>query len=382
MGNAQALSRAGVANDRGSLLLNDHLRRYSSTQEWGVDGVQAALVVTDVVGSTAAWQADDRAMVDRLLAQNERFRALLEAANAQCGGDSRLLKVNEIGDSWVVVAVGPRAARLALRFAEAAVSQAPMPIRCGVHFGAFSIVRLDRHDANGFLPTQYECFGLTRHVLDEVKQLEASSAVGGVRCSAAHAERAATEAPVAPVDAPVARRRVVPVRVDGFVLFVHLRQERLAFLERMCDWGRARPTHVAMKCVSLEDEGRVWSLVAHDEAQLREWFGFLRTEVDTSGLSVSVVRSERIWTIHDTSEDRFQCSERYVAAAQNVAARLLRLPNPWGVVRSNAAATLRALLPHCDVHRARAVHLKGLGAVDVVEVALDEPPTATWFRCA
>ena len=65
------------------------------------------------------------------------------------------------------------------------VSGDALPLRIGVHVGPFSVVRLHRADANGFVPLQYKCFGLSRRVLHEVKQMEQRSPVGGVCVSAA-----------------------------------------------------------------------------------------------------------------------------------------------------------------------------------------------------
>ena len=75
----------GRASFRGSVLVAAQLQRYSGCRT-DLDGIEeecnaAAIVVTDVVGSTAMWCKDDLGMVERILRQNARFRRVLDAFN-------------------------------------------------------------------------------------------------------------------------------------------------------------------------------------------------------------------------------------------------------------------------------------------------------------
>jgi len=384
MGNVTTVQKAvRVESQSASLLFNDQLKRYSSLPVIDHSGEGAALVVTDVVGSTALWALDDETMLSAIVAQNAAFRSELQALNRGVG--LNLIKVNEIGDSWVVVSQGPMACRSALRFAEKCAALSKLPIRIGAHFGNFSIVRLDRYDANGFLPMQYECFGLNRMVLEEVKRCEQESSPGAVRQSQAFQAQLRTEAELESLPRPVVTPPIVPKPTNGYLLFLWLRCDRLATLQRMCRWGANRLHHADFKVVSLEDEGRVWSMVAHTQAALIEWFRWAEYSLLWDGLKASVVYSDRLWQIQDQCQDPFQAFVRYVSSDQNVAARIVALPGPWGTVRCPDRLTLQQLLPNHDAMVWHDVVLKGVAHPhDVYIVDMTAPTTTTpgWFACA
>ena len=388
MVNASTIQRDCLVTDSVSSVRSyADLRRHTSLNVWSDDEDAAAVVVSDVFGSTAMWCADDEGMAHHIVANNRRFRQVLEAMNRATDGRTQLVKINEIGDSWVVAARGPCCCRLAVLFAEAMLLRTVMPLHVGVHFAAFSIVRLNRYDGNGFVPQQYECFGLNRVLLDEVKLLERGCAEGGVRCSGEVFEQLSkedlSELPPSCIAADRLLPCTVPIQVDGYVLFLVARSGRLPLLDSMCAWGASRPNHLMLKVVSIEDEGRVWSILSHSHEALREWFDWAGRTLHWPTLKASIVRSDRIWSIHDQSDAPFQRFERYVSGAQNVAARLVMADGGWGEVRSNEASTLRAALPryrHCPL-----APQEYQGAdLEVHSATLTEPPMVGWgalFSC-
>lgn len=377
----------GRASFRGSVLVAAQLQRYSGCRT-DLDGIEeecnaAAIVVTDVVGSTAMWCKDDLGMVERILRQNARFRRVLDAFNL-VKHDTTLLKVNEIGDSWVVAVQGPACCTLAQRFAQELQRQTELPLRIGVHYGTFTIVRLNRYDSNGFLPLQYECFGLTRSVLNEVKELEQGSTVGGVQCSCVLNERMKREESV-PSSRDVVTKAlsmrhgngVVPVLLEGYVLFVTVNEGRVRFLEQMCQWGRQTIVNTHVKVVSLEDEGQTWSLFGHTAEAVRSWLQWAGGVFDLEHTKISVVHSTRVWQIHDVSDDPYQHYERYVSHAQNIAARIGHIKGGWGEVRSDFRETLTMLVPDADTFEFSGGGLKGLGKTRVFSAPLTRPLFAT-----
>lgn len=387
MGNVNTMRSVAKPDDRGSLLFNDQLRRYTSLPVEDADEAPVAIVVTDVVGSSERWREDDVQMVGALCQQNGAMRSLLEQLNALYP-DCTLLKVNEIGDSWVVVARGPRCGTVAAHFAVAAQQRSRLPMRVGLHCGEFAMVRLNRYDAQGFVPLQYECFGLSREVLSEVKQIEARSGTGEVAASQAFRDQLEREGGCwPPRPNPELRGTVDAVEplplAPGWLLFVAVRSGRVQLLEAMCEWGKRQVWNAEVQAVSLEDEGRVWNLVGHDDAAVAALLHFLFEELEWTHCKASVVWANRLWMIHDRSDDPFQQFVRYVSQDQNVAARLLHRAD-WGTLVSNEAAALERVCPDHDRWVEREVTLKGVGSMDVWAVQADPADAASWLallRC-
>jgi len=316
-------------------------------------------------------------MVERILDQNKTFRRILDDLN-NLYRHTTLLKVNEVGDSWIVAVKGAACCTLAKRFAMELQLQSKLPIRIGVHYGTFTIVKLNRHDANGFLPMQYECFGLDRDVLETVKTLEQTSSVGGVHCSDAVQVHLVGE--VDRINASEkndsCRPSVVPIVLEGYVMFVVVNGGRVQLLEEMCNWGRSNRVNTDVKVVSLEDEGRVWSMFGHSVESVRDWLAWAALALDMTRTKISVVWTTRVWQIHDVSADPYQRSVRYVSHAQNVAARMIHRPGGWGNVMSDLRCTLTDVVPTCDDTVATACSdLKGLGTTTTIHSAkLAGPP--------
>ena len=380
MGNIQEVaSRIHHRNQTGSLVNSEQLEHYTCMPSVDISEEKGTVIlVTDVIGSTSEWKRDEEQMALSILSQNRIMRRILDAINQVY--PSSLIKVNEIGDSWVVVSKGPNCASLAHVFAEMVIGASRFPLRIGAHYGDFAMVGVNRSDTNGFIPRQYQCFGLTDRVLQEVRMLEVSGENAVLHSSETFQERLETETGVLrtsqiSVNVPLSRP-LLPERINAYVLFIRVKSGRLDFFEEMCRWGRTKRTHPDFRVVSVENEGGTWNLIAFDLGLVTAWLASLVEALDPMCLKGSIAFSNKIWCTMDRTENPFETTVRYISHAQNIASRMLAHVT-WGEFVSDSEPTTREIFPSHAIYVQQDANLKGLDATDLYSVRLNDASQAT-----
>lgn len=135
------------------------------------------IIQTDLENSTMEWVKSSKLMVKNIVKQNYIFRSILDVLKNYCSG---CLKINEIGDSWILFFSGKKSCYIGLLWAQLAQYycnkyMSSIKIRIALHYGVINFTCFKKLKACEIFDTINDI-----HIVDK---MESDTIPGGIMVS-------------------------------------------------------------------------------------------------------------------------------------------------------------------------------------------------------